>query len=371
MTRLRIPVPQRGDVVLMLGLLVLCLVQVIVWPIAGLPVGIAHVLVLTLPLAWLRTWTVPAFVVAHLALLIPTPDGFAIAGFLVGILLYFALGSRVMDLAIFAPAVVWGLAASTVGTLRGPDEPKAPAIIVTWVVLLSAAVFGRLVAHHRRQAEELRSLTTQLAAEREVAAQAAANEERARIARDLHDVLGHEVTLISIQAEAAALAVDADPSRARHPVEAVRATAHRAAAELRHVVAVLGDSEDATFPNPAGLSQLAERANRLGIPNTMTTSGDPWPGVPHVWAALSRILRESLTNAGKHAPGTPVDIHVAWDPDAVKIRIGNDFSGTPGTAGRGVRGMVERARLLGGSLATTHEADRFEVCGHLPRPGQR
>lgn len=364
-------VPRRGDVWLMLVLLVPCLAQVVIWPIAELPVGIAHVLVLTVPLAWLRTWTVPAFVVAHFGLLIPTPDGFAIAGFLVGILLYYALGSRVSRLATFVPALVWGLTASTIGTLRGPEEPMVPALIVTWVVLLSAAVFGRMVSHHRSQAERLGQLTDQLAAEREHTARAAANEERARIARDLHDVIGHEVTLIALQAEAAALALDADPPRARRPVEAVRATAHRAATELRELVAVLGDFDPPTFPNAAGLSQLAERADQLGIPNSMTTSGTPWPGVPQVWAALSRIVRESLTNAGKHAPGSTVDIRVAWKDDEVTFRIGNDFRGVPGTAGRGIRGMAERARLLGGSLSTTYADDRFEVCGHLPRPGAR
>lgn len=367
---MHLAVPRRADVGLAFALLVPSLVQVTIWPIADFPIGIAHVLALTVPLAWLRSATVPAFVVAHLGLLIPTPGGFAITGFLVGILLYFALGSQVRNLTTLVPALVWGLAASTIGTLRGPEEPKAPAIIVAWVVLLSAAVFGRLVAHHRAQAARLRVLTRQLEAEREYAAQAAANEERARIARDLHDVIGHEVTLISIQAEAAALAVDADPARARRPVEAVRATAHRAAAELRQLVEVLGDFDGPTFPSAAGLSQLAERADQLGIPNTMTTTGDPWPGVPQIWAGLSRILRESLTNAGKHAPGARVDIHLAWESDTVTLRIGNDFGGTPGAPGRGIRGMVERARLLGGSLVMGNEVDRFEVCACLPRPGQ-
>jgi signal transduction histidine kinase len=219
----------------------------------------------------------------------------------------------------------------------------------------------------------LRSLTEELAVERARAEQGAAAEERARIARELHDVVGHEMTMIAIQSEAAAAALRTAPERAREPVEAIRATAHRATAEMRAILGVLGDQDTesaSAVPGPDDLDALVERARLLGVDATMTVTGEPWQAAPNTWLALVRIVQESLTNAGRHAPGASVTVAVDWGTEAVRVRVRNCL--VPGAAsegtGLGVAGMAERTRMLGGRFDAGTLDGEFTVSAELPRP---
>jgi signal transduction histidine kinase len=229
-------------------------------------------------------------------------------------------------------------------------------------VLVPYAV-GRLLAGQQRDAEE------RIRAERESARRLAAEEERARIVRELHDVVGHEVTLMSIQSEAAAQALEHAPERAAGPIIAVRETAHRAHRELRAILDLLGEGELAVAADERGLVELTDRAAQLGIANTLTMSGTPWTDAPRHWLAVNRIVQECLTNAGKHAPGEKVEATVDWSEDGVRVAVANRSPAEPrpGT-GRGVPGMAERARLIGGSLEAAYANGRFEVTAWLPAP---
>nr|WP_269449832.1 histidine kinase [Auraticoccus cholistanensis] len=207
-------------------------------------------------------------------------------------------------------------------------------------------------------------------AEREAARRSAVEQERARIVRELHDVVGHEVTLMSIQSEAAAQALRHAPERAAQPVEAVRETAHRASRELRAILDLLGDGELPVVPDERGLQELADRAARLGIANRLSVVGDPWSDAPRHWLAVNRIVQECLTNAGRHAPGEEVDLRLEWSPAGVSVRASNPVPApAPGGSphlGRGVPGMQERARSLGGTLEVGHVAGHFVVTAWLP-----
>ncbi len=195
----------------------------------------------------------------------------------------------------------------------------------------------------------------------------AVEEERARIVSGLHDVLGHEVTLIALQSEAACQALELAPERAADPVAAVRETAQRASRELRAILGLLGHGELPVATDERGLTELTDRATRLGIPTELTQTGTPWPDAPQHWLAVNRIVQECLTNAGKHAPGEQVEVAVDWRDEGVRVRVTNPAPGPGGSdSGLGLPGMTERARSLGGTLEARHDGAASSVAAWLP-----
>ena len=155
-----------------------------------------------------------------------------------------------MVVAVCAVATAVGV----VMTLLGP-EPE-PAALGAALVVIGPAATGRLVAHQRRQTALLEELTGRLVQERATAERAAVAEERARIARELHDVIGHEVTVIALQADAAAAALVKAPERAAAPVEAIRRSAAEALAEMRRVVGMLRAAEEEDLRPQPGLTDV-------------------------------------------------------------------------------------------------------------------
>lgn len=383
---------RRSDVVLTGAVLSLSLLQVL-WfqPISSLWIansawfGPVFAAVSVLPLAWRRTRPVAAAVVGSSLWWIPT-DGFLFLGYACTVLLFFSLGrwSTIMRSGLLACG--WAIASGTFGilaieqaenplipllldvdvqqqvaALRIPGAETMLGILGFWLLVLGSYAVGRFLAIQDRNAGQ------RIAAERDVARQEAVDEERARIVRELHDVVGHEVTLMSIQSEAAAQALEHAPDRATAPIAAVRETAHRASRELRAILDLLGDGELAVAPDGRGLSELVDRAARLGIANRLLVTGEPWPDAPRHWLAVNRIVQECLTNSGKHAPGEKVDVSVEWSDGGVLVRVSNPAPATAGIGpGHGVPSMAERARLLGGTLEAGRVDGRFEVVAWLP-----
>lgn len=351
---------RRSDVVLTAGLLVVCLVQVLwVQPLGSLPVSLIVTFGAVLPLAWRRTRPVLAATVGTSVWLVPT-EAFLYVGFVVAILLFFSVGRWTAGWPAGVLVCVWGVAVGTVGTLQGPEEP-VPGLLGTWLAVLASYFVGRVMRMQEQEAAE------RLESERDATRLRAVEEERARIVSELHDVLGHEVTLIAIQSEAASQALRLAPEQAAGPVAAVRETAQRASRELRAILGMLGQGELPVTTDQRGLAELADRAARLGIPTSLTLTGTPWPDAPQHWLAVNRIVQECLTNAGKHAPGEKVDVVVDWTDDAVNVRVTNPAPAPgDGPPGMGLPGMTERARLLGGTLDAAHDGSRFTVSARLP-----
>jgi signal transduction histidine kinase len=348
--------------------LVPCLAQVLLQPIASRLVGTLFALASVVPLAWRRVHPAAAAAAGSAAWLIPT-DGYLFLGYAVAVVLFFSVGAYVRSPLQVVAVAGWGVAAGTVSTLQGPEQRVA--LLGSWLVVIGSIVAGRLVAHQRAQSSRLRELTEELRRERALAERSAAAEERVRIARELHDVVGHEVTLIAIQSEAAAAALRSAPERAAGPIEAIRQTAHRTTAEMRALLGVLHSDEDGAATTPAAgsaaVDQLISRAQDVGMDVTVHTVGTPWSGPANMWLGIYRIVQESLTNAGRHAPGKPVDISITWSTAGVQIRVCNPADTRPRPAGFGIAGMRERARLLGGELfAGVKDPGTFEVTATLP-----
>ena len=354
---------RRADVVLTGVFLVVCAVQVLaIQPLTGSRfVDLLLTVWWVLPLVWRRTHPVAATTAWSAVLWVPV-DAFLFLGYILAILLFYSLGRWARSLVAGGLVCGFAVVTGTVGTLLGPEEP-VPGLLGWWLVVIAPYGFGLLMRLQEREAQ------ARLRAEREAARKRAVEEERARIVRELHDVVGHEVTLMSIQSEAAAQALARAPELAAGPIEVVRETAHRANRELRAILDLLGDGELAVGADRRGLTDLVDRATRGGIPSALTVSGEPWADAPQHWLAVNRIVQECLTNAGKHAPGQTVAVHLDWTPHAVRLEVvnGADAAPAPGR-GLGLPGMAERARLLGGTLETSYDDGRFTVTAHLPAP---
>jgi signal transduction histidine kinase len=209
----------------------------------------------------------------------------------------------------------------------------------------------------------------ELAAEQRLAEEARrrATEERLRIARELHDLLGHHLSLINVQASAALHRPD--PARSEQALTAIKQSSRETLRELRATLGILRrDGEAPTAPAPAldRLGDLVTAAGRSGVTIRTELAGDrPLPA--EVDLAAYRIVQEALTNVTRHAGATAAVVRVRLEDDEVLVEVEDDGAGPAGVPGNGILGMRERARALGGSLTTGPGTDGgFRVCARLP-----
>lgn len=362
--------PARSDVLIAGGFCCVSLLQVAVEPIAGPAVSVLVALVSTVPLAWRRVFPATAALTGSVIWLVPTPHGFLLLGFVIAALLYFAVGAGVAPMWRLLAVTGAGVVLGVVSTLLGPEDP--PVAIGTALAVAGPAVAGRLVAHSRAQNERLRELTAELVRERAAAEQVAVAEERARIARELHDVIGHEVTVIALQADAAAAALAKAPERAAAPVDAIRSSAAEALAEMRRVVDLLrrpGEPDD-LHPQPglADLAALVEAARAVGSRVDLVLRPPVTPLPPSLQLAAYRLVQEALTNAHRHAPGSSVHVRIEADAHCLVVEVVSHGGRVRGAAGggHGLVGMRERVRMHGGDLEAGPTADGFAVTARLP-----
>ncbi len=224
----------------------------------------------------------------------------------------------------------------------------------------------------RRQQAELialgRERIVQLERAQELVAERARLRERARIAADMHDSLGHELALIALRA--GALELTADSESTRQAAVGLRESAVTATDRLRHTVGVLREGATASVEPPdETVESLVERAAGAGLRVDLTRTGDSTPLPPLADRAVHRVVQEALTNAARHAPGAPVAVRVALTADEVLVTVSNPVDTTPEGGGSGLAGLAERVRLLGGALRAGAGDGRFTVAARLPREG--
>ena len=201
-----------------------------------------------------------------------------------------------------------------------------------------------------------------------------AEQERMRIARELHDVIAHTLTEINVQA--AAGAERAEPGHARAALERIEASSHRAIGEVRAILGVLRDTasesaERAPTPGIRDIAELIDRARATGLDARLKVGGEPPACVSEATSvAAYRIVQESLTNARRHAPGAAVHVDLQFNAAEVSLAIENEAvmspNGTQRGDGGGIEGMRARATALGGSLHAGPIASEFIVRGELP-----
>jgi signal transduction histidine kinase len=367
--------PLPADTALAAGFLAVALAQVAVAPITD-PAALSVVVALgsCLPLAWRRTAPATAAVAGTAVWVIPT-EGYLFLGYVMAGILYYSVGAHVPQLWRVLLVTGTGVVLAVVLTLLGPEIP--PVAIGSALAVGGPALAGRLMAHQRARNALLRDLTARLVHERATAERAAVAEERTRIARELHDAIGHEVTVIALQADAAAAALAKAPERAAAPVEAIRRSAAEALGEMRRVVGMLRAAEEEDLrPQPAlpDVAVLVEQSRAAGSRVDLTLRPPARPVHASVELAAYRLVQEALTNARRHAPGAPVDVRVVAEDADVLVEVVNAPPGAipvprpPGDgSGFGLVGMRERVRMLGGRLdAGPTDDGGFALTARLP-----
>ena len=252
-----------------------------------------------------------------------------------------------------------------------------------------AWILGTVLRTRRARVTDLENRAARLERERELEARRAVAEERLRIARELHDVVAHNLSVVVVQAQAVQRLLDRDVERAREVVASIEGTGREALDEMRQLLGVLRDSPDGAdgpdgpFGPQPGLEQLAELLDQVraaGLPVTLRVEGRARRLPAAVDLSAYRIVQEALTNALKHAGQARADVVVRYGEGELDVRVADDGRGAaagidsarlPGS-GHGLVGMRERVALFGGELAIgPRPGGGFEVRARLPLGGVR
>ncbi|WP_250031391.1 sensor histidine kinase [Paractinoplanes maris] len=241
------------------------------------------------------------------------------------------------------------------------------------VVVALVVVLPWLAGCFRGQQAELvlagRERVVRLEREREMTAERARLQERARIATDMHDSLGHELALIALRAGALELSADLS-ERNRETAAQLRESAVTATDRLRHTVGLLREASPGFEPPDESVAALVSRAREAGLTvelDAAATTTGAWPTL--VNRAAHRVVQEALTNAARHAPGAQVLVRMDHSDGAVVVTVidsGSASADRPAGDGSGLAGLRERVRLLGGTLSAGPHNDGFTVVARLP-----
>jgi len=235
---------------------------------------------------------------------------------------------------------------------------------------------GRAVRSRTRLTAELHEAALRATEDREAAAVRAVADERRRIAREMHDVVAHSVSMMVIQAGGARRTLDRDPARAEAAGELIERTGREALREMRTLLGVLHaeDEQQADYaPQPSlrDIEALVERARVAGLPVALSVQGARRELPAGVDLAAYRVVQEALTNVVKHGGGADTEVLVRYKADAVEVTVADRGGGTMTTrlegGGHGLTGMRERVRVFGGELyAGRRRGGGFEVRALLP-----
>ncbi|MGP4024447.1 sensor histidine kinase [Actinomadura sp. 3N407] len=278
----------------------------------------------------------------------------------------------------------WGLAAMLVtevgavmATFRypsGADDMKNTFAMLT-VVVAGVWLLGLHMRTRRAYLRSVEERAERLERERDNEVKVAMAAERARIARELHDVVAHNVSVIVVQADGASYAIDTDVGRARQALDTISSTGRLALAEMRRLLGVLREHDDAGAfapqPGVAELDDLIEQVRASGLAVTFEMDGTPPAMSEGRQLTIYRIVQEALTNTLKHGgPRVAVAVRLRYAEDALEIRVDDDGRGAAAPddgRGHGLAGMRERVAVYGGDLcAAPRPGGGFEVVARIP-----
>ena len=334
----------------------------------------------TLPLVWRRRAPVAVLAVIVAGFIVDrglnypaswAPFGIAVAMYTVGAQIEprrsLLIGGITMDLVLLWTAIgIW-------------------VYDIEWLALLSAAAFlgfpllvGRESYNRQQRLVELEARAVRAEVEREQRAVEAVIEERTRIARELHDIVAHEITVMTIQSAAARRVLNERPERAAEAVESAESAGHRALAEMRRLRRMLRTSVPETAPQPglAALHRLVDQMQLAGLPVRLRIEGEARRLPVGIDLNAYRIIQESLTNTLKHGgPHARAEIAIEYNDDSLLLEVTDDgrgaaaSAGSNGERGQGLLGMHERIALLEGTLnAGPRRGGGYRVAAKIPIP---
>ena len=375
--------PRRGD--LLVAAAVAAVAQVETWTTAGYEPRAAYALAaaaMTFPLAWRRVAPVAVLAIVFVPLIAMAAAGQPLDSTYVMVVLlvaFHAAGAYCeRRRAIIALAI--GLGLLTAVLLIEPDGESTAGDLVFLGAILSV-VWALAVGIRERaaQAGALKVRAQALELERDVRAREAAAEERARIARELHDLVAHSISVIAVQTGTLRRRLSRDRPDDAEELALVERTARETLAEMRRLLGLLrtDDEAPALSPQPdlSQVERLAEQVRRAGLDVDLTVEGGPRPLPPGIDLAAYRIVQEALTNAIKHAGPARARVTVRYLPGELELEITDDGAGPRGNgdgSGHGLVGMRERVALYGGSLDAGPGGERgFAVRARLPIAARR
>jgi signal transduction histidine kinase len=340
-----------------------------------LALNLVGVAAIVLPMAWWRARPVAATIALFVAAVL-------------GAWLTSASDLQVIWLSLLALAFGLGAHADGRGALAGVGILTAGTVITTAIestltvsgvlfpILMTGAfcVAGRTARSRSRLAGQLHEAAVRANERRAAAAERAVVEERKRIAREMHDVVAHSMSVMVVQAGGARRILERDPRRARDAAQLIADTGREAIVELQRLLGVL-HLEPAAAPTLDGLDGLVERARAAGLPVALTVEGERRPLPEGVEHAAYRVVQEAITNAIKYAAAAPTEVHVSYGLQDLELHVGDrgPGAGAPGRLGGGGHGLVgmrERVRIFGGELHTGRRAGGgFEVRARIPLDG--
>jgi signal transduction histidine kinase len=323
---------------------------------------------IVLPLAWRRRAPFLVLMIITAAALVQLFTDQAITDYLAFLVAFYTVTAHAPPRRILAAAAL--LAAGTVlAVVRSPVT--AAHAVWQWAILTGLAAAAGFMGYYvrttrRAHLASLLDQAEQLERELEQQSQLAAAAERARIARELHDIVAHHIAVMIALAEGAACTAASRPGQAVTLMGEVAATGRSALTEMRRLLGVLREPTEPApghTPQPtlADLDDLLATVRAAGLPVRLAVTGQQFPLQPGAQLAAYRVIQESLTNALKHAPGTSALVHLSYLPGELRLDVTND--GHPGAgagsgqpigvraAGHGIAGMRERAAVFGGEVS--------------------
>jgi signal transduction histidine kinase len=315
---------------------------------------------LVLPLIWRRRRPVAVFGVLALVALVQWAVGVRLSADVALLVALYTVASREPRRVAVAAGAVLEVGAVLAAFRFAPAGDVLGSVVFLSGLVAAAFFIGTTVQTRRAYLGALVDRAARAERERDQQARLAASTERARLARELHDVVAHSLTVVVTLAEAAAAAVGTDPPVARDAMGQVATTGRQALAEMRRLVGVLrtepqDDPADlAPVRGLDGLDGLVAGARAAGLPVRLTVGGRPQRLSAAMDTTAYRIVQESLTNVLKHASApSAVDVLLRWEEDRLVLQVGDDGRSPVGTGepGHGLVGMRERLAIFGGELS--------------------
>ena len=304
--------------------------------------------------------------VTFAAMLSPDVSGFAHVSFVVAFFVAATAGERYVAWVALALAFVWRIWLAPVAYGYAVPPANDALLLAGWLLALAIAAEATRIRAERTAATK---------ASRQIDQRRQQSEERLRVARDLHDVIGHNISLINVQASMGLDLMDSQPEQARAALSAIKSASKEALEELRTMLTTLRHDDDAPRSPAPGLDRLPElieltRAAGRTVEVEVVGKTPPLPAA--VQLAAYRIIQESLTNVARHAGPARVTVRVTYDDADVHVQIDDDGKAPSGRGsaigtGSGISGMRERAAALGGNLsAGFRHGGGFRVSARLP-----
>lgn len=318
-----------------------------VFPGPTLVVALLVVPAITVPLAFRRRRPRAAYLVVLAAVFV---DALVLGGdeatafFLAFLIAVYSAAAHGVERRLVVSAAAVALA---LHELRDPHERSLGSVVWACGFVALAVLFGLAV---RRRNTHIVVLET----DRDERAREAVAEERARLARELHDVVAHAVSVVVVQSQAGQRVVGVDDAETRKSLEVIEATARTALGEMRRLLGLLRDVDGVSLapqPTLADLEELVAQVREAGLPVSFAVEGEPVSLQPGIELSAYRIVQEGLTNALKHARGAPARVAVRYGADTLEVEVVDDGDGAGSSnGGFGLAGMRERVAYLGGSV---------------------